>query len=94
MKAIALCALGLLTAIPSAHAQLYNSNRGNSYGSGSSYGMGSNPSSHYVAPHVQQNGTYVGGHYQTNPNNTTLDNYGTRGNYNPYTGQYGRRSPY
>ncbi len=42
------------------------------------YGTGSNPSSHYVQPHTNSNGTYVGGHYQTNPNNTQLDNYGTR----------------
>ena len=57
------------------------------------YGTGSNPNSHYVGPHTRSNGTYVGGHYQTNPNNSQLDNYGTRGNYNPYTGQYGTRSP-
>jgi hypothetical protein len=57
------------------------------------YGTGSNPNSHYVSPHTRSDGTYVGGHYQTNPNNTQLDNYGTRGNYNPYTGQYGTRSP-
>jgi hypothetical protein len=95
MKLLALCAVTLLVTSASASAQLYNSNRGSSYGGfGSSYGTGSNPSSHYVAPYVQQNGNYVGGHYQTNPNNTTLDNYGTRGNYNPYTGQYGRRNPY
>jgi hypothetical protein len=25
-------------------------------------------------------------------NNTQLDNYSTRGNYNPYTGSYGTRS--
>ena len=56
-------------------------------------GTGSNPSSHYVQPHVTQQGTYVGGHYQTNPNNTQMDNYGTRGNVNPYTGQIGTRSP-
>ena len=57
------------------------------------YGTGSNPNSHYVPPHTNQNGTYVGGHYQTNPNNTRLDNYGTRGNLNPYTRQIGTRSP-
>ena len=60
---------------------------------GSTYGTGSNPNSHYVAPRTNSNGTYVGGHYATNPNNTQLDNYGTRGNLNPYTGTYGTRSP-
>jgi hypothetical protein len=63
-----------------------------SYGTGL-YGTGSNPNSHYVQPHVNSNGTYTQGHYQTNPNHTQFDNYGTRGNYNPYTGQYGTRIP-
>ncbi len=57
------------------------------------YGTGSNPNSHYVSPYTTQSGTHVGGHYQTNPNNTQLDNYGTRGNYNPNTGAFGTRSP-
>jgi hypothetical protein len=29
------------------------------------------------------------GHYRTKPNSTVDDNYSTRGNYNPYTGQAG-----
>jgi hypothetical protein len=57
------------------------------------YGTGSNPKNHYVQPHTSQRGTYVPGHYQTNPNNTQRDNYGTRGNVNPYTGAPGTRSP-
>jgi hypothetical protein len=43
----------------------------------------------YVAPHVRKDGTYVQGHTRTKPNNTVDDNYGTKGNYNPYTGQSG-----
>ena len=58
-----------------------------------SYGTGSNPNSHYVQPHITNHDTYFGGHYQTNQNNTQLDNYGARGNVNPYTGQIGTRSP-
>jgi hypothetical protein len=48
----------------------------------------------YVRPHVDRNGTYVEGHHRTAPNRTVDDNYGTRGNYNPYTGETGteRRS--
>jgi hypothetical protein len=91
MKIAALCIAALLATAGSASAQYYNSNRGSSFGSGNGYGTGSNPSSHYVAPHVNQNGSYTSGYYQTNPNNATLDNYGTRGNVNPYTGQTGRR---
>jgi hypothetical protein len=66
----------------------------NLYGQGTGGGLngtGSNPNSHYVAPHTTNNGTYVGGHQQANPNGTQLDNYGTRGNVNPYTGAVGTR---
>jgi hypothetical protein len=55
------------------------------------YGTGSNPNNHYVGPHTTQNGTTVQGHYQTNPNRTQRDNFGTVGNTNPYTGQTGTR---
>jgi hypothetical protein len=64
----------------------------NSLGSGL-YGTGSNPNSHYVSPYTTNRGTTVPGHYQTNPNNTQLDNYSSRGNLNPYTGSYGTRIP-
>jgi hypothetical protein len=59
---------------------------GGYYGSTPSYGTGSNPNSHYVAPHVNRSGEYTGGHYRTNPNSTTSDNYSASGNYNPHTG--------
>ena len=54
------------------------------------YGSGSNPSDHYVSGHYNSNGGYEAPHYQTNPNGTTSDNYGARGNYNPHTGAFGR----
>lgn len=57
------------------------------------YGTGSNSRSTYVQPRINSNGTFTGGHYRTTPNNTQLDNYGTRGNYNPYTGRTGTRTP-
>lgn len=47
----------------------------------------------YVAPSVDRNGNYREGHYRSAPNNTERDNYGTRGNYNPYTGSAGTRTP-
>jgi hypothetical protein len=43
---------------------------------------------------MTSSGESVSGHYQTNPNSTTLDNYGTSGNVNPYTGAIGHRSAY
>ena len=48
----------------------------------------------YVKPHVRKDGTYVEGHVRSAPNNTNLDNYGTKGNVNPYTGQTGKVDPY
>lgn len=48
----------------------------------------------YVSPYVKKDGTFVQGHYRSSPNSTTLDNYSTRGNVNPYTGQRGTRDPY
>ena len=69
----------------------YGSGQGNSYGGG--YGTGSNPSSHVTQGYTRSDGDYVQPHMQTNPNNTQMDNYSTRGNVNPYTGAYGTRPP-
>jgi hypothetical protein len=81
--------IALVLSTTAASAQYYGTNRGSSYG----YGTGSNPSSTYVQPHINSNGSQTQGHYRTTPNNTQYDNYGTRGNYNPHTGSYGTRSP-
>jgi hypothetical protein len=86
MKIAVGIALIALSAGPAA-AQLYGSQNSGLYGTGS------NPNNHYVQPHTTSNGTYVSGHYQTNPNSTQFDNYGTRGNVNPYTGEVGTRTP-
>ena len=56
-------------------------------------GTGSNPNSHPVQGYTTQSGTYVQPHQQTNPNSTQTDNYGTRGNVNPYTGAVGTHTP-
>jgi hypothetical protein len=79
----------LVLSFEPATAQLYGSQSTTS----GVYGTGSNPNSHYVQPHSNSNGSYTQGHYQTNPNSTQMDNYGTRGNVNPYTGQVGTRTP-
>ena len=60
---------------------------------GGTYGTGSSPSSHGVGGYTTPQGTYVQPHQQTNPNGTQYDNYNSRGNYNPYNGQTGNRSP-
>ena len=43
----------------------------------------------YVRGHTRRDGTHVQPHYRTSPNSTRNDNYSTRGNINPYTGQHG-----
>ena len=36
--------------------------------------------------------SYVNSYYKTSPNKTKLDNYSTKGNYNPYTGKAGTKN--
>lgn len=49
--------------------------------------------SHPVRGHTDKNGTYVPPHRQTNPNETERDNYGSKGNTNPWTGKEGTKEP-
>lgn len=84
---------GLMLVATGALAQsrgLYGSS-GSSYGG--SGGFGSNSQSHTVSPYINSHGSSVQGSHATNPNNTQMDNYGTRGNVNPYTGAVGTRTP-
>ena len=87
MKKIALAMMLVIGGTAAASAQLYGTQ------SGGLYGTGSNPNSHTVRPYTNPNGTYVAPHVQTNPNNTQRDNYSTQGNINPYTGQMGTKIP-
>jgi hypothetical protein len=48
----------------------------------------------YVRGYTRNDGSYVAPHHRTNPNNSTFDNFSTRGNVNPYTGQPGTVDPY
>jgi hypothetical protein len=50
--------------------------------------------SHVRQGYVTKNGTYVAPSYATNPNETKLDNYSTKGNINPHTGKAGSVDPY
>ena len=47
-----------------------------------------------VDGHMRKDGTYVQPHHRTAPNDTRVDNYGSRPNVNPYNGQQGTRDPY
>lgn len=57
-------------------------------------GGGGYGGSHSVSGYTRSNGTYVAPSHATNPNGTKLDNWSTKGNVNPYTGQAGTKSPY
>ncbi|TXF89247.1 hypothetical protein FUA23_10880 [Neolewinella aurantiaca] len=48
-----------------------------------------NPNYHSVRGYTRKDGTRVQGYKRTNPNSTVNDNYSTRGNINPWTGQAG-----
>jgi hypothetical protein len=43
----------------------------------------------HVTGYYRKDGTYVEPHWRSNPNSTTSDNWSTRGNANPYTGEVG-----
>jgi hypothetical protein len=47
----------------------------------------------YVNGYTRSNGTYVAPHYRSSPDSSYNNNWSTRGNTNPYTGQSGTRSP-
>ena len=47
-----------------------------------------------VRGYYRSDGTYVQPHYRSSPNSSVWDNWSTRGNVNPYTGQVGTRDPY
>ena len=46
----------------------------------------------YVDGYYKSNGTYVKGYYRTEANNTVKDNWSTKGNVNPYTGEIGTKN--
>jgi hypothetical protein len=48
----------------------------------------------YVQGYTTKNGTYVAPHYRSSPDSSVLNNWSTKGNVNPYTGQAGTRNPY
>jgi len=51
----------------------------------------STPSVQYQNAYFKSNGTLVEPHMKTSPNNTNLDNFSTKENYNPYNGLEGTK---
>lgn len=45
----------------------------------------------YVRGYTRRDGVEVQPHYRTTPNSTRNDNYSTRENINPYTGEWGNK---
>lgn len=45
----------------------------------------------YTRGHLRRNGTYVSGYHHTKADKTRINNYSTRGNYNPFTGKAGTK---
>ena len=48
--------------------------------------------SHATKGYVKKNGTYVQPSHATNPNASKADNYTTKPNVNPYTGEKGTKN--
>lgn len=46
-----------------------------------------------VRGYTRRDGTYVAPHYRSSPDSSTLNNYSTKSNINPYTGQTGTQEP-
>ena len=46
-----------------------------------------------VRSYYKKDGTFVPEHYRTSPNETKNDNWSTKGNINPYTGEEGTKEP-
>jgi len=47
-----------------------------------------------VKGYTTKNGTYVAPYYRSTPNGSRLDNYSSKGNSNPFTGEKGYTDPY
>ena len=47
-----------------------------------------------VSGYFRKDGTYVDGYCRTSPNSSKSDNYGSEGNYNPYTGKTGHQNQF
>lgn len=50
----------------------------------------------YVRGYYRKDGTYVQPHYRSDSDGNVYNNWSTKGNYNPYTGEEGTKpvSPY
>lgn len=89
MKIWIVAAAALALACGTAEARGSSSSSGGHHSS--SHSSSSTPGYHEVRGYTKRDGTYVAPHYQTNPNGTRNDNWSTRGNVNPFTGEPGTK---
>ena len=47
-----------------------------------------------VGGYTTKRGAYVEPHYKSSPNKATIDNYSSKGNFNPYTGKSGTKDQF
>jgi hypothetical protein len=87
VAALSFAAIGAAEAKGGGHGGGHHSGSSTTSSSSSHSGTGD----HYVHSYTRSDGTVVQGYHATNPNQTRNDNYSTRGNVNPYTGQPGTK---
>ena len=47
-----------------------------------------------VSDYFKKSGTYVMSHYRSDADSTRINNWSSKGNYNPFTGKKGTKSPF
>ncbi|NCB43077.1 MAG: hypothetical protein EOM59_10715 [Clostridia bacterium] len=47
----------------------------------------------YVNGYYRRDGSFVAPHYRSSPNRIPDDNWSSKGQFNPYTGEQGTRNP-
>lgn len=48
----------------------------------------------FVNGYYKSNGTYVNSYHRSAPDGNTFNNWSTKGNVNPYTGEAGNKDPF
>ncbi|MDO6406461.1 hypothetical protein [Pantoea phytobeneficialis] len=96
MKKLIITAL-MLAAAGAAHARGYSyhiPSTGSYHSSASGhYGTGSSAWHDHVSSYTRSNGNHVSSYMRTHKDNTQYDNFSAKGNYNPYTGKRGTKTP-
>lgn len=82
MKKLAIIAVAIAGLFGTAEARRHSSGY-------ESQGSGSSSSYEKVDGYSRRDGTYIEPHYRTKSDDTLDNNYGTRGNENPWTGKRG-----